>query len=426
MQTTLNAERIMQDKHAVALRVAARTAEHQAKMSALVRLATLDTLPPADYRCIPAGLLAPGSGERSLAPADDGSDAETHAAIVHPPRASLQPIPLPPLQLTQQQLDRIQRNKTKALTRKAAKVARTALAAAAEATAVAEAATRQRSTSPNRVTQPIPAGPKDSSPVTGPDGAGRATIDRAWASRRRTRTTDPSTDLLHRGPDCLTWTNDDSVSKLDTSHRKNQWWAIDTVNANAWPSAADYLATTAADFVVFQEARLTAGDSAKAAEQTARGNKWHLAVNPCKTTAAGGKSAGTAIAARSHIGMASIPSVECTHHLHPQGRFSCKKVNAILKGGYHLGSIYLTDTVGALAKCNLDQLDSVAFTLDGLKGPFVIGGDWNCTPAELKATGWLKRVNGVIVAPRRTHLQRQHVRLLRGAPVHSPSCAQRA
>ena len=112
-----------------------------------------------------------------------------------------------------------------------------------------------------------------------------------------------------------------------------------------------------------------------------------------------GKSAGTAVAARSHIGMASIPSVDCTHHLHPQGRFSCKKANAILKGGYHLGCIYQTDTVGALAKCNLDQLESVAYTLDGLKGPFVIGGDWNCTPAELKATGWLKRVNGVIVAP---------------------------
>ena len=49
--------------------------------------------------------------------------------------------------------------------------------------------------------------------------------------------------------------------------------------------------------------------------------------------------------------------------------------------------------------CNLDQLESVAYTLDGLRGPFVIGGDWNCTPEELNATRWLKRVSGVIVAP---------------------------
>ena len=115
------------------------------------------------------------------------------------------------------------------------------------------------------------------------------------------------------------------MPKVDTSHRKDRWWAIGTVNANAWPAAADYLATTAADFVVFQETKLPAGDPVKAAEQTVRGNKWHLAVNPCKTTAAGGKSAGTAVAARSHIGMASISSVDSTHHLHPQGRFSATK-----------------------------------------------------------------------------------------------------
>lgn len=34
-----------------------------------------------------------------------------------------------------------------------------------------------------------------------------------------------------------------------------------------------------------------------------------------------------------------------------------------------------------------------------LSGPCVIGGDWQCTPDELRSTGWLKIVRGVIYAP---------------------------
>ena len=41
----------------------------------------------------------------------------------------------------------------------------------------------------------------------------------------------------------------------------------------------------------------------------------------------------------------------------------------------------------------------MAFTLNTLTGPWIVGGDWNCTPEDLRATGWLKKVSGVIVAP---------------------------
>ena len=54
---------------------------------------------------------------------------------------------------------------------------------------------------------------------------------------------------------------------------------------------------------------------------------------------------------------------------------------------------------GVGTKCNLDLLDTIAFTLGGLVGPWILGGDWNCTPADLAATGWLQKVGGVIHAP---------------------------
>ena len=42
----------------------------------------------------------------------------------------------------------------------------------------------------------------------------------------------------------------------------------------------------------------------------------------------------------------------------------------------------------------------MAGVLDSLKGPWAIGGDWNCTPDELMQIGWLKMVKGIIVAPK--------------------------
>ena len=34
-----------------------------------------------------------------------------------------------------------------------------------------------------------------------------------------------------------------------------------------------------------------------------------------------------------------------------------------------------------------------------LRGPWILGGDWQCTPDELRSTGWLNIVKGVIDAP---------------------------
>ena len=72
------------------------------------------------------------------------------------------------------------------------------------------------------------------------------------------------------------------------------------------------------------------------------------------------------------------------------------------KGGVHFGSPYMFSMIGKggiRAKCNLDLLDSMAFTLTSLVGPWIIAGDWNCTPEDLRATGWLQKLGGVIHAP---------------------------
>ena len=94
-----------------------------------------------------------------------------------------------------------------------------------------------------------------------------------------------------------------------------------------------------------QETRVADGDTLRAAEQTARISKWNLTLAPCRVTECGGKSAGVAVATKSHIGMAVTEPGKLSQGLHQQGRFAIRRVGAICRGGLHLGSTYLTSGV---------------------------------------------------------------------------------
>ena len=160
--------------------------------------------------------------------------------------------------------------------------------------------------------------------------------------------------------------------------------------------------TSGADIILTQEVKIAEGYPQAAAEQAARSLKWTVSMEPCLVTTAGGKSAGTAIATRSYIGMSTSQAVSASQHLHPRGHFAMRRVAAMGKGGIHCGSMYCFSEVGKggiKAKSNLDLLDSAAFTIQSLVGPWLVGGDWNCTPEELAATGWLEKVGGVVHAP---------------------------
>ena len=55
-------------------------------------------------------------------------------------------------------------------------------------------------------------------------------------------------------------------------------------------------------------------------------------------------------------------------------------------------SVYLHDSVGVTAQCYLDLLQEIAAEMSLVSGVWILGGDWNCTPDELAATGWLQLV----------------------------------
>ena len=59
------------------------------------------------------------------------------------------------------------------------------------------------------------------------------------------------------------------LEKKDKKFRELGLWAFDTLNANAWPAASEYLKLTSAAFVLIQESKLAEGQPIDEAEQAA-------------------------------------------------------------------------------------------------------------------------------------------------------------
>ncbi len=182
----------------------------------------------------------------------------------------------------------------------------------------------------------------------------------------------------------------------DRTFVKYGYWAFDTANANCWATARAYLQHTSADFTLLQETRTRRGDNSRSAEDQARRLGWNLALEPCAVTDALLPSAGVAVAVKGHLGMAEPPLLAWDSAL--STRACAKWVGACCRGGLFVISGYLVSAKG-MAQCNLDILGGIARLLHGLPCPWVLAADFQNTPQQLRSTGWLDYVNGVIVAP---------------------------
>ena len=184
------------------------------------------------------------------------------------------------------------------------------------------------------------------------------------------------------------------ISMQDDTHAALGLWAIDTCNPNAISSGLQYLEYSTADVACIQESRVV-GDKLKTAERAALRAKWSLSIEPAKFTDAGGLSAGTAVAVRSHIGHSAPIGIPVFAEL--ASRVKVSWVNSMCAGGVFVISLYLWTAEGLSAR-NLAVLQHVAWIIQRLRGPWLIGADWNVSPAMLIASGWLHLVGGAIRA----------------------------
>ena len=194
----------------------------------------------------------------------------------------------------------------------------------------------------------------------------------------------------------MLWPREESVAAGNRTHRKHKLLAIDSLNPNSWTNAEEYLKHTAADLALVQETKIPA-TAKNETESTIRRNGWRMAISACGKGPLGGNSAGVAVGCRNHIGMREahpdfgVPELE--------QRLTIKKVDCAARGGLNLGSCYLVSGIGISAPQNLDLLHCLVGMLKRISGPWIIGGDFNGTPEELVANGWLKLVGGKIHRP---------------------------
>ncbi len=174
-------------------------------------------------------------------------------------------------------------------------------------------------------------------------------------------------------------------------------WAVDTANPNAWDGAMRYLEMTAADAVLVQEVRRR-GHQVQGAEREAERAGWKASIREAEVTEANGVTAGLAVAVRKHLGLSRLGGggEECDGDL--SARVHVRWMGGVVRGGLHLLTAWPHHTEGATER-NIDILDQLARVIDSVKGPWLVGADWNITPEALLATGWLDLVDGVVVAP---------------------------
>ena len=189
-----------------------------------------------------------------------------------------------------------------------------------------------------------------------------------------------------------------SISCRDRDHIDKGHWTVDTFNANCWTRGLPYMGITAADVVLHQETRVLEGGIDGAAS-TARTAGWKTAFAPSSLTAKQGISAGAAVAVRSHLGLGEAAADKLPYTESTRSRIKFAHFEGLCRGGVHCGSVYCYTGLGIAAKCNLDLLEEIRAGIATIAGPWILGGDFNCTPAELTQTGWLETVGGVIHAP---------------------------
>ncbi len=181
----------------------------------------------------------------------------------------------------------------------------------------------------------------------------------------------------------------------DASHKAAGLFAVDSVNGNSWAGALGYLQHSAADVAAFQESKRMAHQT-QTAEREAVRYGWVASMQPAARLDSGLASGGVGVAVRKHIGMSR--AMGANEDVGLSYRTQLRWVSCAVRGGFHLGSVWLFPTEG-LTQRNRRVLEEVALALRGVTGPWVLAGDWNLPPELLVQSGWLEQVRGSVVAP---------------------------
>ncbi len=176
--------------------------------------------------------------------------------------------------------------------------------------------------------------------------------------------------------------------------REQGLWAIDTANVNSWATLERcVLWRSRAHIVLAQESKILGTDRLSGASTAARAAGWNPALTPAHRTAANFGSGGNAVLVRKGSGLRDITKQLIKEMF--QHRICVAWIDAVVKGGRDPPP---AQRPRGLSQANVAFLEQLAIAIGTLRGPWIVGGDWNITPTTLGTSSWTRIVNGTIVA----------------------------
>ena len=177
---------------------------------------------------------------------------------------------------------------------------------------------------------------------------------------------------------------------------------ITTVNTTNSGPMLDYLADTKSWGVelIQEHHTVPGGMNAMVTKVRKLGYKFCAAHAIPSGRSDSGSSGGAAVVVRNCYGVESLFGIhdEKQPWMIFPGRAAGALILGMIRGGIIFISLYLKTGEAPNSEMNWRILIRVAEILNAGQKPFIIGGDFQCTPAELRATDWLNIVKGTIVA----------------------------
>ena len=184
------------------------------------------------------------------------------------------------------------------------------------------------------------------------------------------------------------------------THRRPR--LIECVNTTSDGPLVEFAKGSAADIILTQEHHLLPQNKINdlTAKLRKRGYKTCATAAVPSGKSANGTSGGTAVLVWDCYTVSPIAGVKDPKDpwtIYP-GRCSGAKVHGFVKGGILFLSIYLHSGLKPDHPDNWQVLTRAAEILTACNTPYIMGGDWQCTPAELVATGWTATVAGEVAS----------------------------
>jgi hypothetical protein len=148
-------------------------------------------------------------------------------------------------------------------------------------------------------------------------------------------------------------------------------------------------------FIALQEAKVPATSVPDFEAKFARLG-WQADFRPCDRSGREA-SAGVALLGRDGTSFAPLNSTNMGFRIPNSSRVGFWTVAGTFVGGYVVVVVYLVSGIGLVGD-NLDLLNEIAATLHALGKPYIVIGDWNASPAELRDCNWLSAIAGNILA----------------------------